>query len=153
MDSTPGRRFPRRLDADGVYHSFCGRCFKTLGTSQNQAALDNEEQRHECDYPVGPRMLMVGRDVWLMELRRRILERAGYTGDIVSTAEEARRRIELRRGYWLLVVCHTVPLEAKEELRRISQATGVALYELPKLLAPEKMLRAVERMREEVASC
>jgi len=93
------------------------------------------------------RMLMYGQDAFLLELRQKILERAGYAGEIVSTAEEAGQRLQVPDAYWLLMLCHTVPAETKEELTRIANRSGVRVYELPRLLTPEKMLQVVESLK------
>jgi hypothetical protein len=40
--------FPHRLDNDGVYHSFCRACFRTVASSRREADLADGERKHEC---------------------------------------------------------------------------------------------------------
>ncbi len=38
--------FPHRLDNDGVYHSFCRACFRTVASSRREADLADGEREH-----------------------------------------------------------------------------------------------------------
>jgi hypothetical protein len=42
-------RFPRQLDQDGLYHSVCMTCFRTIAISSNPAVLAEKEWLHSCD--------------------------------------------------------------------------------------------------------
>jgi len=51
-------RFPRQLDQNGLYHSVCMTCFRTITISSDLAALSENEWRHNCNgglSKVGPR--------------------------------------------------------------------------------------------------
>ena len=51
MDAQPERIFPHRLDQNGIYHSVCMTCFRTVATSFSLAALVEQERQHWCEGP------------------------------------------------------------------------------------------------------
>jgi hypothetical protein len=42
-------RFPRQLDQDGLYHSVCMTCFRTIAISSSLAVIAEKEWSHRCD--------------------------------------------------------------------------------------------------------
>jgi hypothetical protein len=42
-------RFPRQLDQNGLYHSICTTCFRTIAISSNPQVLTDREWLHSCD--------------------------------------------------------------------------------------------------------
>jgi hypothetical protein len=42
-------RFPRQLDQDGLYHSVCMTCFRTIAISPSLALIAEKEWSHQCD--------------------------------------------------------------------------------------------------------
>jgi hypothetical protein len=48
MDSKSAR-FPRQLDQNGLYHSICTTCFRTIAISSNAQVLADREWFHRCD--------------------------------------------------------------------------------------------------------
>jgi len=44
-----GQPFSRRTNRDGTIDSICKRCFRTVGTAQEQEALKALEESHVCD--------------------------------------------------------------------------------------------------------
>jgi hypothetical protein len=42
-------RFPRTVDQDGLYHSVCLTCFRTIAISSNHAVLAEKEWLYSCD--------------------------------------------------------------------------------------------------------
>ena len=41
--------FPHRINGDGTFDSICPRCFVTVGTSNNEAELEQMEAAHICE--------------------------------------------------------------------------------------------------------
>jgi hypothetical protein len=46
---TTSARFPRQLDQNGLYHSVCMTCFRTIAITSSLLALTEIEWGHQCD--------------------------------------------------------------------------------------------------------
>jgi hypothetical protein len=82
-----------------------------------------------------------------MKLRRLVLAHAGYDLEILTGTEETRRRLAHSAGsYWALVICHSVPPYEASTLREAAAQARVAVYELSKLLPPERLIQDIEAL-------
>lgn len=66
-------------------------------------------------------VLILGRDAFLVETRRQVLEREGYRVVCVSDAAEVGRQFAANRTA-LLIICHTVPPYEVEIARFAAQS-------------------------------
>jgi hypothetical protein len=77
----------------------------------------------------------------LLDIRRRMFDRVGYTAEIATNPAEVRQRLGTASGkYSLFLICHTTPPREEIELRSLAAAAGVPVYHVQRLLAPEQLM-------------
>lgn len=94
----------------------------------------------------GYRILIYGRDFTLMDTRRLLLASAGFQADMVSSLAELRSVVRhAQPPYELVILCHTVPKEDRASVRHLMENVGAGLYQLERLVPPERFLNVVCR--------
>jgi hypothetical protein len=101
-----------------------------------------------CHVSPEPRLLMCGQDEFLLRTRRMVLEHAGYAVDTVTTTQEARKRFEKGHSYRLLIICCTVPPDARGILRVVASEAGVLTHQLERLVHPAELISDVASIFE-----
>jgi hypothetical protein len=101
-----------------------------------------------CHVSPEPRLLMCGQDEILLRTRRMVLEHAGYAVDTVTTTQEARKRLEKGHSYRLLIICYTVPTDARCALRIVASEAGVLTHQLESLVLSAELISDVASIFE-----
>lgn len=93
--------------------------------------------------PDSRRILTYGLDEALLDTRRLLLERAGYTVDTASTRRSFQSHMaDPKTTYSLLVLCHTIDVPEQEEISsKLSSQTAV--YRLKEPVPPAVFLKQV----------
>lgn len=100
----------------------------------------------------GYRILVYGRDFTLMDTRRMLLASTGFQADTVSNLNELRSAVRhAQPPYELVILCHTVPEEERVSVRHLLQNAGIGLYQLERLVHPERFINVVSGRTHEQA--
>jgi DNA-binding response OmpR family regulator len=88
------------------------------------------------------RILIYGLDADLQMTREMLLTEAGYATDSAENWSECRARLD-RDDYRLVILCHTVPTEQREECEALAFNKKMWVYALPGPIAPHDLLRQI----------
>lgn len=102
----------------------------------------------------GYRILVYGRDFTLMDTRRMLLASTGFRADTVSSFSDLGFAVRhAQPPYELVILCHTVPEEERVSVRRLIEKAGIGLYQLERLVHPERFINVVSgRTHEQTSS-
>ena len=90
------------------------------------------------------RVLTYGKDVALLNSRCQLLERAGYSAKLVIDLAAVLEGILLGKAD-LSIICHSVPVEEREEIAR-SKHIQLKTYQLASSISPKDFLQQVASM-------
>jgi DNA-binding response OmpR family regulator len=87
-------------------------------------------------------VLLCGNDEKLLHYRGLVLERARFHAERALTSAEAAEWLRVKR-FRLAVLCHTLPDSTRQALQILCWQARVPVFDLPVLLTPEELIRAV----------
>ena len=90
--------------------------------------------------PFPIKILVYGLDADLQMTREMLLTEAGYAVDRANDWAECRAHIN-RDEYRLIILCHTVCDEEREECETLAFSKKMQLYVLTSLISPQDFLR------------
>lgn len=88
------------------------------------------------------RILIYGLDTDLQLTREMLLTEAGYAVQGTDNWSDCRARLD-RGDYKLMVLCHTVSSEQREECQALAFNKKMPVYALPGPIAPHEFLRQI----------
>ena len=95
---------------------------------------------------MGRAILMCGTDERLLELRARVLGLAAFQVDVAKRPAEAQLLLrEQPERYGLLLVCYTMPAEARAILQHMAMQSGLSSFQMEWLLHPDELIAEVSR--------
>jgi hypothetical protein len=76
-----------------------------------------------------------------------VLNRAGFDVDVADDNQSLEQQIAAaKRGYDLLVLCHTVRDEERKSLRIIARQSDIPVYQMEPLVSPPELISNVLRL-------
>ena len=89
-------------------------------------------------------ILMCGTNDTLLQVRGKVLERAGFEVDVAKCPAEAQLFLGEEPGrYGLMLVCHSTPLELRPVVQCVAEREGLSLFQLDILVDPAELIREV----------
>ena len=88
------------------------------------------------------RILLFGLDADLQMTREMLLIQAGYAIDSVDNWSDCRTRLDAA-DYRLVILCHTVSKEDREQCRALECHKEIQIYALRGPIAPQDFLRQI----------
>ena len=92
------------------------------------------------------RVVMVGKDRELLEVRARVLVVAGCETGLLYTMEETADALAANPKPALLLICHTSGHKWSEELRTVAEKSGVRAYFVERLTPPEQLVSDIRAL-------
>lgn len=95
------------------------------------------------------KILIYGADAALLSTRQMVLEKVGFSVDTASGQDEFHLQLRRREvPYSLIVVCHTVPYEEQQSVKRTADMSGVPVYRLTPLVPPTDFVRQAQLLTQ-----
>lgn len=92
------------------------------------------------------RVLMVGKDQELLEVRTRVLVVAGCETSLLYTLEQTADALATEPRPVLLLICHTSGHKLSQEVRMLAEKSGVPTYYVERLTPPEQLVADIRAL-------
>lgn len=101
-----------------------------------------------ADSPNPSRVLLFGRDAYLLEIRAMVLRSAGMIVDVALDMDDFKVRLAAS-VYGVVVCCHTATEDDCNEVIAASVRNRSALLKLERFLSPQALIDQVARLMSE----